>query len=63
MFNFLTDSIENALQVGGAILNGEDITTRQVARLVADGVSIAAIAAATGLAVDVIERMLKEYSE
>lgn len=58
MFGFLTDAVENAFDVVDSVLSGEDVTKRQVARLVSDGVSIAAIASATGLAVDVVERMI-----
>lgn len=60
MFDFLTDAIENALDVADSVLSGEDVTKRQVARLVSDGLSIATIASATGLAVDVIERLVDD---
>lgn len=60
MFNFITDAVENALDVADSFLSGEDITKRQVAKLVSDGLSVAAIASATGLAVDVIEKLLDD---
>jgi len=60
MFDFLTDAVENALDVADSVLSGEDVTKRQVARLVSDGLSIAAIASATGLAVEVIEMMVDD---
>ena len=60
MFNFLTDAIENALNVADATLSGDDISKRQVAKLLADGLTIAATASATGIAIDVIEKWLEE---
>lgn len=60
MFNFLTDAIENALDVADSVLSGEDVTKRQVAKLISDGLSAAAIASATGLAVEVIEKMVDD---
>lgn len=60
MFNFLTDAVENALNVTGAVLSGEDISSRQVARLISDGMSIAAIAAMFGVGADVIQKMIDE---
>lgn len=60
VFDFLTNAVENALDVADSFLSGEDVTKRQVARLVSDGLSIAAIASATGLAVEVIEKMVDD---
>ena len=60
MFGFITDAVENALDIADAVVSGDDITKRQVARLIADGLSVAAIASATGLAVEVIERMVSD---
>lgn len=60
MFNFLTDAVENVLNVADGFLSGEDVTKRQVAKLISDGLSIVAIASATGLAVDVIEKMVDD---
>ena len=60
MFNFITDAIENTLDVADSLLSGEDITKRQIAKLVSDGLSVYAIASATGLAIDVIEKYLEE---
>lgn len=57
MFDFITDAVENALDVADGIVSGEDVTKRQVARLISDGLSVAAIASATGLAVSVIEKL------
>ena len=60
MFGLLTDAIENALTVAGSVMTGEDVSARQVARLISDGMTIAAVASATGLAVEVIEQMLED---
>lgn len=60
MFDFLTDAVENTLDVADSVLSGEDVTKRQVAKLVSDGLSVAAIASATGLAVDVIEKIVDD---
>lgn len=60
MLKFLTDSIENALDVVGDVMTGEEVDKRQVAKLIADGLSVAAVASATGLAVEVIEKMLED---
>lgn len=57
MFNFLTDSIENGLGILGGLISGEMPSKRQVAKLLADGVSVYAIAEATGFAVDVIREL------
>lgn len=58
MFDFITDAVENTLDVADAFLSGEDITKRQIARLVSDGLSVAAIASATGVAVEVVQKMI-----
>lgn len=60
MFNFITDSIDNALSVVGDLVCGEMPTRQQVAKLIADGVSIAAISEATGFATEVIEELIKD---
>ena len=58
MFNFLTDAIDNTLTVVGGVFTGELPTQRQVAQMISDGMTVAAMASATGLAIDVIERLL-----
>ena len=58
MFKRLTDAIDNTLSVVGGVLTGELPTQRQVAQMISDGMTIAAIAAATGLAVEVIEKIV-----
>ena len=58
MFNFVTDAIDNALSVVGGVMKGDLPTQRQVAQMIADGLSVAAIATATGVAVEVIEKII-----
>lgn len=60
MFNFLTDAIDNTLTVVGGVLTGDLPTQRQAAQMISDGMTVAAVASATGLAVDVIERLLTD---
>lgn len=60
MFDFITDSIKNGLDVLGGLVEGETPTKRQVAQLIADGISIYAIAEATGIAVEVIEDLIED---
>lgn len=60
MFGFINDAIENTLDIGCAIVNGEDVTKKQVAKLISDGISIAVISSATGLAIDVIESIVED---
>ena len=60
MFNFLTDAIDNTLTVVGGVFTGDLPTQRQVSQMIADGMTVAAVASATGLAVDVIERLLTD---
>lgn len=60
MFDFITDSIDNALSILGDLAEGETPTRLQVAKLIADGVSVYAIAEATGLTVDVIQGLVDD---
>lgn len=60
MFNIFTDSVENALDVMGGLIEGEIPTSRQVAELVDAGVSLYSISEATGVAVDVLEKILED---
>ena len=55
MFDKLTNMIDNAITVGGSIMTGELPTQRQVAQLIADGVSVAIIATMFGVGIEVIE--------
>jgi len=58
MFKMLTDAIDNTLAVVGGVFTGELPTRRQVAQMISDGMTVAAIASATGFATDVIEKIL-----
>lgn len=60
MFKMLTDAIDNTLTVVCGVLTGDLPTQRQVAQMISDGMTIAAVASATGLAVDVIEQMIAD---
>lgn len=60
MFGILTDSIENVLNIADSLLSGEDITKKEVAKLVNDGIEIAVIANAAGVGVEVIEALMEE---
>ena len=54
----LVDSVDNGLSIVGGILEGEAPSRRKVAKLVADGVEVAVIASAFGVAESVITDML-----
>lgn len=60
MFDFVFNAVDNALSLVGDIFDGRDIDRRKVSKLVADGISIAAIASAAGVAVEVIEKVLED---
>ena len=36
MFDFLTKAIDNALSIPAAIINGEDVSRKQIAKLISD---------------------------
>ena len=59
MFDKLTNMVDNALTVVTGPLLGEMPTQRQVAQLIADGVSVAAIAVMFDVSVDVIEGLIE----
>ena len=60
MFDFIVDSFENGLNILDGLVMGELPSKRQLSKLLADGVSIAAIAEATGFAAEVIEQLIDE---
>lgn len=62
MFNVLTDALDNALAVVGDLADGELPPRRRVAQLLADGLTVAAVSAATGYAVDVVERIAADVT-
>lgn len=59
MFDFLTKAIDNALSIPAAIINGEDVSRQQVAKLISDGVSIAVIATTLGIAEDAVQALIE----
>ena len=60
MFGFFTDAIENTLDVAGDLLTGELPDKSQIVKLIDAGITIAAISSATGIATDIIEKILEE---
>jgi len=60
MFDFFTDAVENTLDIGSNLLDGELPSKNQVAKLVDAGLSVYAISEVTGLATDVIESMRED---
>lgn len=60
MFDFITDPIENSLDITVSFSSGEDISKRQVAQLLSDGLSIVDISEATGVAVNVLEGLMDD---
>jgi len=59
MFGFITDAVENAINVVGGVMTGESVSTRQVAQLVNDGLTAAAIAATLGVSIDVVDKAIE----
>lgn len=60
MFGFLTDTIENGLDIVGGLMEGEVPTKRQIAKAIDAGITIYALSEMTGIAVDALERILEE---
>lgn len=60
MFGLFDDLVDSVLTPVGKLLDGEDITKRDIIRLVDTGLTVYAIAEMTGIAVDVIEKVLEE---
>ena len=60
VFGYLTDSIENVLDVVDGVMDGEAPTKRQVAKLIDSGLSVAAIAVTFGVAESVITDMMDD---
>lgn len=59
MFGMLINPIVNLFSIGESIVEGDGPTKRQVAQLVDDGVTIAAIATGFGVGIDVIQNLLE----
>lgn len=65
-FGAFEDAIENALDIGTALITfGEEgeINRKNIAKLMADGIEIAAIASMMGVAEDTFEEWLMEENE
>ena len=60
MFEFFTDAVENGLDIVGDLLECETPSKRQLAKLVDAGLTVYAISEATGIAVDVLEKILDD---
>ncbi len=60
MFKILTNAVENCLHVVTAPLYGKVPNKQQVAKLIADGLTIYAVSEATGVAVDMLEKILDD---
>ena len=56
MFDFITNSIENALNITSKVFTGEDISSKEVAKLISDGLTVASVATLTGYTVDTIQK-------
>lgn len=60
MFEFIEKAVTNAMDVTIGVMSGEDVTRQQVAKLIADGMTVAAAASLMGVAVDVVQQMLED---
>ena len=58
-FKIIEDSIENALDIADSLLSLEAPKKKQVAKLISDGLSVYAISEITGLATDIIEKVME----
>lgn len=63
MFDWLIKTVDNALGIGSSILDGETPSRESVAKLIADGLSVAVIAAMFGVGIDVIEQLVEGNDE
>jgi len=60
MFGFLTDAIDNALDVADRVMSGEDVSRRQLAKLASDTVATVAGAALVSEGVELLQELLSE---
>jgi hypothetical protein len=60
IFDMFTDPIENALDLADDLVSGEEIDARKVAKLASAGLTVIAIASATGYGLEVIEKILED---
>lgn len=60
MFGLFSSAIDAVLTPVGKLLDGEDITKNDLVRLIDTGLSVYVISEMTGVAVDVIEKVLED---
>lgn len=60
MFGFLTDAIDNALDVADRLMSGEDVSRRQVSKLASDAVVITTGAVVVSEGVELLQDLLSE---
>lgn len=60
MFGIFNDAIDSVLAPIGKLLDGEEITKRDIIRLADTGLTVYAIAEMSGIAVDVVQKILDE---
>lgn len=60
MFGFLTDAIDNALDVADRVVSGEDVSRRQLAKLASDVTVGVAGAALLSEGADLLRELLSE---
>jgi len=60
LFDVLTDPIENVLDVGTGLLQGDMPSRRQLAELINDGISVAAIANTYGVSVEMVRALIEQ---
>ncbi len=58
MFESLTGSIENLLDIHDAVLDGDLPSKQQLMQLIDDGIDVDMIASALGVSEDVIQKIL-----
>ena len=59
MFGLFTNVVEDTLDVADSVFSGEEIPKHQAAKMIDAGLTVYAISEATGVAVEVIERMIE----
>lgn len=60
MFGSIFDSVDNALSIVSNVVSGDNVSRQQISRLISDGVSIALIASAFGVAESVIREIAND---
>lgn len=60
MFSFFTDAIDDTLTLGGKLLNGEDISTRDVAKVASAAATVATGAVLADSLLDLAKSALED---